>query len=63
MARIKDNDNKKNKNAIMLNEREAAYRSEDASSSFSFMIIMIIPYIFTMYLVRYHPSQFFFALR
>ena len=26
MARIKDNDNKKNKNAIMLNEREAAYR-------------------------------------
>ena len=41
----------------MLDEREAAYRSEDASNSFIFMIIMtIIPYTFTMYLVDYHVS-------
>ena len=58
-----NNDNEKNKNAIMLDDREAAYRSEDASNSFSFMIIMIIiPYIFTMYLVDYHLYQFLFVL-
>ena len=47
----------------MLDNREAAYGSEDASNSFSFMIIMIIiPYIFTMYLVDYHVYQFLFVL-
>ena len=58
-----NNDNEKNKNAIMLDNREAAYRSGDASNSFSFMIIMIIiPYIFTMYLLHYHLYQFLFVL-
>ena len=54
--------NKRNKNAVMLVKREAAYRSEDASNSVTFMIIMIIiPYIFTMYLVNYHLYQFLFV--
>ena len=34
-----DNDNKK---AVMLDEREATYRSEDASNFFNFMTVMII---------------------
>ena len=47
----------------MLVEREAAYRSEDASNSVTFMIIMIIiPYIFTMYSVNYYLYQFLFVL-
>ena len=58
-----NNDNKKNKNAVMLDDREAAYRSEDASNSFYLMIVMIIiPYIFTMYLGDYHLYQFLFVL-
>ena len=58
-----NNDKKKNKNAVMLDEREAAYRSEDASSSYTFMITMtIIPYTFTMYLVDYNVYQFFYVL-
>ena len=61
-----NNDNKKlkkNKNTVTLDEREGAYRSEDASNSFTFMIIMIIiPYIFTMYLVNHHLYQFLSVL-
>ena len=40
-----NNDKNKNKNAVILDEKEAAYRSEDASKSFSFKIIMIITHI------------------
>ena len=47
----------------MLNEREAAYRGEGARNFFIFMIVMvIIPYIFTMYLVDYQLDQFLFVL-
>ena len=56
-------DNNNNNNTVMLDEREAAYRSEDASNSFAFMIIMIIiPCTFTTYLVDYHLYQFLFVL-
>ena len=34
--------NKKSKKAVMLNEREVAYRNEDARNSFTFMTIVII---------------------
>ena len=58
---MKDNsDKKKNKKAVMLDEREAAYRSEDASNVFTFMII--IPYIFTMDLVDYQLYELLFVL-
>lgn len=47
----------------MLNERDAAYRGEDASNFFIFIIVMIIiQYIFTMYLVGYQRYQFLFVL-
>ena len=56
-------DNNNNNNTVMLDEREAAYRSEDASNSFTFMIIMvIIPCTFTTYLVDYHLYLFLFVL-
>ena len=42
------NDHKKSKKAVMLDEGEAAYRSEDASNFLTVMII--IPYIFTIYM-------------
>ena len=46
---VKDsNDHKKSKKAVMLDEREAAYQSEDASNFLTVMII--IPYIFKIYL-------------
>ena len=62
-----NNDNKKlkkNKNTVMLDEREAAYRNEDASNSFTFMtvIVIIIGYIFTMYLVDHHHMLYTIAL-
>ena len=58
-----NNGNKRNKKAVMLVKREAAYRSEDASNSVTFMIIMIIiPCIFTMYSVNYYLYQFLFVL-
>ena len=39
-------DNNDNKKAVMLDEREATYRSEDASNFLNFMTVMIIiPYI------------------
>ena len=56
--------NKKSKKAVMLNEREVAYRNEDACNSFTFMtIVIIIPYVFTMYLVDYQLYQLLFVLR
>ena len=48
---------------VTLDKREAAYRSEDAYNFFTFMIIMvIIPFFFTMYLVDYQLYQFTFVL-
>ena len=56
--------NKKSKKAVMLNEREVAYRNEDACNSFTFMtIVIVIPYVFTMYLVDYQLYQRLFVLR
>ena len=47
----------------MLNERDAAYRGEEASNFLIFIIVMIIiQYIFTMYLVDYQRYQFLFVL-
>ena len=45
-----------------MDEREAAYRSEDPSNPFIFMIVISIQYIFTMYLVDYQLYQFLFLL-
>ena len=63
-GRKEHNNNDKNKNVVMLDEREVAYRSEDASNYFTLIIIMIIiPYTFTMYLVvDYHLYKFLFVL-
>ena len=57
------NNLKKSKKAVM-NEREVAYRNEDACNSFTFMtIVIIIPYVLTMYLVDYQLYQLLFVLR
>lgn len=64
MSDTKDNNyTKKNKKAVVLDERKDAYRGEDASNSFTFaIIIIIIPYIFKMYLMDYQLYQFVFVL-
>ena len=54
----KDN-NKNNEKAVTLDEREAAYRSEDASNFFTFMTVMIIiPYILQRSSDVYQLCQF-----
>ena len=56
-------DNNDNKKAVRLDEREATYRSEDASNFFNFMTVMIIiSYNCTMYQVDYQFYQFLFVL-
>ena len=58
-----NNDNKKYEKAVMLDEREAAYRSEDASNFFTFKTaVIIIPYICTMFLMDFQLNEFLLVL-